>query len=265
MTRFGFVLLLLASGIFTYAQGDSLVIKLQYYKTLYSQGLIDSGEYALLKAKLLGITPQGMQPQGRNTKMPDTELYYDITETSKTLPKGIYMSLGEIKDRKPSLNCEPVLRIRNTWDYENGVGGNIWLKPKDQCISGHDLKMDAWLVSDGVRCYVNLEHLKLQPFYTTVLTRGRFLAFFKNQPDDGSEMVSAYGGFIAIDVSMATGHYYKKMYVIDLKADKLFVVNNDYMLQTLKEFPTLLEKYKTEKDPNAITFGSYLQQANDSK
>lgn len=251
------------------AQADSLVIKLQKYKELYTSGLIDSQEYSALKAKLLDLNQQRPNYQWHETgkkEIKETEIFYDPASPDKLLPTGIYMSLDEIKTRHPSLNCNLKMRLRHNYDYENGVGGNVMLRATDSCISKGALKMDAWLFSDGVRCYINLERLKLQGFYNPVITMGRFLAFYKNQLTDEVDKAGAWGGSIGTEVAMATGNDYKKMYVIDTRAAMLFAVDHDYLLKVLKDYPAIKTKYLAEKDPaDNNVMGKYLQEMNDAK
>ncbi|MCX6199904.1 MAG: SHOCT domain-containing protein [Bacteroidetes bacterium] len=180
----------------TITQTDSIVTKLQLYKDLYSKGLIDTQEYVALKAKLLGLNQPNLAEQNTwvdKSKTVDTEIFYDETLTDKILPNGLYMNLDEIKSKHPSLKCNLNVKVRSTYDYENGVGGNVMFKPTDDCISKDALKMDAWIYSVGARCYVNLERLKLQSFYNPVITMGRFLAFYKNQITNGVQIAGAWG------------------------------------------------------------------------
>lgn len=249
------------------AQVDSNLVKLKTYKDYYQAGLIDSAEYVALKARLLGIEPKVVivQPPPRKQKVLDTLVYYNTTRLETILPEGLYMSINEIKAQKPSLHCSIKLERRNNYDYENGVGGNIMLFADDECIGRNKLKMDAWLYSTGVRCYINLERLKLQAFYSPVITMGRFLAFYKNETSKVVENANNWGGSIGSEIAMATGHDYKKLYVIDTQSSMLYPVTDEYMKKSLEDYPELLKKYNTEQSENNELWARYLQLANDIK
>ncbi len=256
-------------GQVSLAQTDSTVIKLQFYKDLLAKGLIDSQEYVSLKAKVLGLNQEIKAEQGsvgNKSRTIDTEIFYDETLTENMLPSGLYMSLDEIKSRHPSLKCNLSLKLRSTYDYENGIGGNVMFKPFDRCVSKDAVKMDAWIYSTGGKCYVNLERLKLQAFYNPIITMGRFLAFYKNQATDGVQTAGAWGGSIGTEIAQATGHFYKKLYVIDTRTSMLYPVDNEYMLKVLKDYPGVYSKYLKENDTsNSQIQARYLQKMNDSK
>lgn len=250
------------------AQVDSNLIKLKQYKDYYETGLIDSAEYAALKAKLLGIEPKVIvvQAPARKQKVIDTVVYYNTDQITSILPAGIYMSMNEIKSKKPSLHCHLTIKRRNNYDYENGVGGNVMLFTDDEdCIGKNKLKMDIWLYSTGVRCYINLEKLKLQAFYSPVITMGRFLAFYKNELSNVVEIANAWGGSIGTEIAMATGHDYPKLFVIDTKTATLYPVNGEFMKEALADYPELLTRFNAERTENNELWARYLQWANDTK
>lgn len=261
-------LVLFTGNYIATAQVDSNLIKLKTYKDYYQAGLIDSAEYATLKARLLGIEPKVIiiESPGRKQKVIDTLVYYNTVRIETILPAGLYMGMNEIKASNPSLHCRITVKRRNNYDYENGVGGNIMLfADDDNCIGKHKLKMDAWLYSTGVRCYINLEKLKLQPFYSPVITMGRFLAFYKNETSKAVENANNWGGSIGSEIAMATGHDYKKLFVIDTQTAMLYPVTDENMNKILTEFPELQKKYNTEQKESNELWAKYLQMANDTK
>src|SRR5688572_5468915 len=80
-----------------FSQTDSTIIKLQLYKDLFTKRLIDSSEYVALKARVLDLNQQtSIKEPGSKWKI-DSELFYDETQSEKILPKGLYMSMNEIK------------------------------------------------------------------------------------------------------------------------------------------------------------------------
>lgn len=250
------------------AQVDSNLVKLKLYKDYYENGLIDSAEYVALKARLLGIEPKVIvvQAPARKQKIIDTLVYYNTEQITRILPAGVYMNMNEIKAQKPSLHCHLTIKHRNNYDYENGVGGNVMLfADDDKCIGKNKLKMDAWIYSTGVRCYINLEKLKLQAFYSPVITMGRFLAFYKNEPSKVVEMANAWGGSIGTEIAMATGHDYQKLFVIDTKTAMLYPVNKEFMKNALADYPGLLNNFNAERTESNELWARYLQKANDIK
>lgn len=256
--------LFIAACLAGHAQEDTTAAKLRVYKGYYTQGLIDSQEYAMLKAKLLGIEPKYVViEQPRKKKTIDSVLYYDLTKPEKILPAGLYMSMEEIKARRPSLKCPVIVKARNNYDYQNGVGGNVMIINDGECISKNKLKLDVWIYSTGVKCYANLDHFKMQPFYNPIITMGRFLAFYKNETNETFEAASNWGGYIAAEIAMATGHDYKKLYVIDVNAAMLEPVTDEYMEKVLIDFPALYKRYMAEPSKSTVVWAKYLQEANE--
>ncbi len=249
------------------AQTDTTLTKLKLYKDYYTQGLIDSQEYAALKARLLGIEPQYIiVERPRKQKIIDTVVYYDLSQIQKTLPAGLYMNLDELKSKKPSIKCSDItIKPRNNYDYENGLGGNAMLFSDGDCIKKGKLKLDVWIYSNGVRCYANLDHFKLQAFYNPVITMGRFLAFFTNEPDKTVEMANNWGGSIGSEIAMATNHDYRKLYVIDLNTARLEPVTDEYMRTLLKPHANLLKLYESQANPTTAVWAKYLQLLNDAQ
>ena len=267
-----FICILLFS-LDTYAQQDSLSIKLKQYKDYLNLGLIDSQEYNTLKRKALGLPENDTKVAPVPTSEPTattqpyySELCYDTTKANVALPKGLYMSIDEIRNKNPSLKCNIIIKLRKSYDYQNGVGGNVILSTEDNCISKKKLTMDVWIYSDGTVSYINLEHLKLQGFYNPIITMGRFLAFYKNQTTEGARLANAWGGSIVNEIALATGSYFKKLYVIDLKTAMLYPVDDENMTLLMKDYPTLYVKYQQEKNKkDALVCARYLQAMNETK
>jgi hypothetical protein len=185
---------------------------------------------------------------------------------TSSFPKGLYMSLDEVKKRTPSLKCSVIVEEQSeevkVWMETN----DYKLLPEGKCISQHKLKKKVWAYSDGEQLYINCRIVKLQSWYAKILTAGRFLAFYENRVSQNIKDAAVLGGLIGAHVAINSTQKPIDRYlqVIDLKESMRYFVDSVFVKRALAEHLELLQKFETEVDKNSHkTLLAYLQMIND--
>lgn len=185
---------------------------------------------------------------------------------TSSFPKGLYMTLDEIKKRTPSLQCKVIVE-------EQSQDAKVWMEtndyrllPEGKCVSQHKLKRKVWAYSDGEHLYVNCRTIKLQLWYAKVLTTGRFLVFYENRVSQNIKDAAVLGGLIGAHIAINSTQKPIDRYlqVIDLKESMRYFVDSACVKKALTEHPELLQNFETELDKNNHkTLLAYLQMVND--
>jgi hypothetical protein len=135
------------------------------------------------------------------------------------------------------------------------------------------IKNKYYAYSDGDSLYINCIHYKIQPWYTPVLSDGRFFVIRggisidtktqKEQLDNQAQlgyMFGAIGGaFQGAKLAML-----RFIYVIDKESNQITTVSSDYLKKLLSETPELLTQYEAEDEQlDQKIFVKYLRLLNE--
>lgn len=187
-------------------------------------------------------------------------------------PKGVYMSFAEILSKSPSVSVELEIERRTKGDIKMNGGNDYKLFKSDKSIKKKTIKNKYYAYSDGDSLYINCIHYKIQPWYTPVLSDGRFFVIRggisidtktqKEQLDNQAQlgyMFGAIGGaFQGAKLAML-----RFIYVIDKESNQITTVSSDYLKKLLSETPELLTQYEAEDEQlDQKIFVKYLRLLN---
>lgn len=183
-------------------------------------------------------------------------------------PAGCYMSFDEILDKSPQENHDLIVERRSNGDIKMNGGNDYKLVSEDKSIKRKTLKKEIHAFSLGDTLYLNCLPLKLQTWYTKVLSDGKYFVFIAGIPMDRtmytSEMQAGYafgalGGAIA-GASIAMQRF---LYILDKETKQLSMIDPDVLKSLLADEPDLLQEFKNEgKEPEIGTMVDYLNELN---
>lgn len=160
---------------------------------------------------------------------------------SQIFPRGLYMSWQEVREHKPSMDCEVEVVRRSKFDITMMGGNDYTLLNKS--ISSKILKKKACAYSDGDTLYLNCRNLKAQPLYAKVYGYGKYLLFDAGYSKSTEtfdvklkEMFVGYmfgilGGAILGGVQANQ----RFSYAFDMDACKLYYVDVDFLAHALAD------------------------------
>jgi hypothetical protein len=187
-------------------------------------------------------------------------------------PKGVYMSFDEIKSKSPSVAAELEIELRTKGDIKMNGGNDYKLFKSDKSISKTIIKKEYYAYSDGDSLYINCIHYKIQPWYATVLSDGKFLVIRggismipkiqKEQLDNQAQLGYMFGA-IGGAIQGAKLAMLRFIYVIDKETNQITTVSSDYLSELLSGTPELLQQYKAEPEKaDQALFIKYLSLLN---
>lgn len=177
---------------------------------------------------------------------------YLIFSQNLSYPEGCYMSYDEIILKTPSQNFNVSIEKRTESDIKM-VGGNDYkLISSDEKFKKKILKKEIWAYSDGNDLFLNCIHFYLQPWYTKVISDGKYIVFMAaiptNQAMQSKEMqvgmaFGAVGGAIA-GASLALKRF---LYVLEKESKIVIYIDSESIKPILSENKNLLNEYLNEK------------------
>jgi len=188
-------------------------------------------------------------------------------------PKGVYLSFKEIVNKSPSLPIELEINKRTKGEIKMNGGNDYKLYKPDKSISRKRIKKEFFGYSNGDTLYINCFHYKVQPWYASIISDGKFLVIkgglsmvpetrnfqLKNKAQLGI-MFGAIGGAIQ-GAKLAMLRF---VYTIDKETNDIRTVSSDYLKGLLYNNSELLKQFKMEKEPNAQeVFIKYLKLLNE--
>ena len=91
--------------------------------------------------------------------------------------KGIYLTFDEILQNKPSANYNVELEKRTEGEIKMNGGNDYQLNALDKSTNRSQLKKEVEAYSDGENLYLNCKKLKLQTWYSIVLSDKKYFFF----------------------------------------------------------------------------------------
>jgi hypothetical protein len=146
-------------------------------------------------------------------------------------PAGVYMSLVELTEKKPSQHFSVKIEKRTQSDIAM-IGGNDYkVISNDKNIKRKILKKIVWAVSDSSGFYLNCIHHKNQIGYAKVIEEKDTLLTFKAAiPNKEATKMTSTAGFLGGAVGGAVA------------GSKIAKMRYTYQLNTITGIVTLLDK-----------------------
>lgn len=188
------------------------------------------------------------------------------TLTAQSFPHGIYMSITEIEEKKPSLTHSLRLERRTIGEIKMSGGNEYRLSSPTKVISKKDIKKNIVAYSNGDTLFLNCFQYRIQLHYTPILKHGRYLFFvagisqdenmynYQIQESETSTFWSKVGGGIGGAIYGAKVAQLRFPYLLDIKTNDLTYLN-DFGLEEIlaKNSLELLKSYRKEKNRNDET------------
>ncbi len=195
------------------------------------------------------------------TPAPEKDVDY---ESVNKFPNGIYMTLEQLRKRKPTFDADFTVIRRTQGDIGMNGGNDYEIKSTIDSINKKFIKktMVAYVRNDSV--FINCIHYGIGTWYALSLSHGPFLTFkgCMSSEQSASE-VSPYGMmFGAIGGGLAGASAAKKRfpYVLSLRTGNVKSLNKGYLQERLKEKPNLLNQFNTERDQESeFTLFNYVK------
>lgn len=167
-----------------------------------------------------------------------------------TFPDGIYQSLKQLRSQKPAFAVNLVTIHRSSLAKGMFGGNNYTFKSKLDSINNRFFKDKIYACVKNDSVFLNLSN-SLGGDYALSLTHGYFLAFY-------SSVWYSYAGQKK-DIN-------RNLYVLDLVTGNAVPLDWPYVEFYLKDYPQLLEKYRSEKIPDSeLTLIKYIDLLNEIK
>lgn len=187
-------------------------------------------------------------------------------------PRGAYMSLEEIISRTPSLPIDLSVIRRTNGEIKMNGGNDYKLESEDPNVKNSFLKKDIWAYSDGDGLYLNCRQIDAQPWYTRLLSDGRYMIFtagissrnevMRRQRATNTAMGVMFGA-IGGGISGAQTALMRFLYVLDKENGQVTAVDSETLRSLIGSNDALLNSYLNEPDPNdEETQIKYLQLLN---
>jgi hypothetical protein len=188
-------------------------------------------------------------------------------------PTGAYMSFEEIKQKSPGRLVELEVERRTNGDIKMNGGNDYKLLKSDKSISKNTIKKEYYAYSDGDSLYINGIHYKIQTWYASVLSDGKFLVIkggismvpkIQKEQLDNKEQLGFMLGPLGGAIQGAKLAMLRFIYVIDKETNQITTVSSKKLKELLSSNPELLEQYEAEEEKNdQKVFVKYLKLLNE--
>ena len=174
-------------------------------------------------------------------------------------PNGVYLTLEQFKNQKPSFNTNLQIIKRTSSDIFMLGGNDYKIESNNDTINAKFTKKTIFAYVKNDSIFLNCFKYKLQFWYALCLTSGNFLVFKSCMTNNDASNLAVIGGGIASGV-MANKRY---LNVLSLRTGNVKNLSKEYLIERLKENPKLSEQYKNEKEQESeLTLIKYLNLLN---
>ena len=167
-------------------------------------------------------------------------------------PKGAYMSFDEIVNKAPSQQYDFDVERRTDGDIKM-VGGNDYkINSADKSIKKKFIKKEMWAYSNGDTLYINCFQYKVQPWYASVISDGKYLVIrggLSQLSDEQKKQMAMASYFGAIGGALAGAKMamMRFLYIIDKSTNEISTVTPELLENLLADYEEQLAQYSNEE------------------
>lgn len=157
-----------------------------------------------------------------------------------TLPSGIYLSIDDLKARRPAMDVKLQVTRRSGGDIAMMGGNDYKITDPGDSLARKLLKREAFAYVSNDPLFLNCAQQQLGAWYSMVEIRGEFLVFNAAMTADEAMGYGVLGGAIA-----AGKRYW---YILSLKTGNSRKLTKDYLIARFKDRgkSDLLAKFNAE-------------------
>ncbi len=175
-------------------------------------------------------------------------------------PQGVYMSVGELLRKEPSLHAKlSIIVWNNIAKAGNGIN-DYDLLSEDGAVRNKAINKEIWGYSDGKDLYVNCRLCNLAKGYGKVLDAGKYLIFraadkkTSNKQQAVSAVCYAFGGLFLGSAMFGTANggltplEARPLYALDLSTGELLRVDPESIRPLLVPYSGLSDRFDRDWD-----------------
>jgi len=163
-------------------------------------------------------------------------------------PDGIYLNLKQLQNQTPAFDVKLRVIRRTSGDISMNGGNDYKLESDIDSINKRYIKKNIFAYVKDDSIFLNCIHNKLTTWYALCLTKGNFLAFKTNVPDESSAMYGVMFGAVGGAIAGAVDAHKRYLYVVSLRTGNARPLGKVYLTARLEENQNLLNEYNNEKD-----------------
>lgn len=167
----------------------------------------------------------------------------NLLSAQTTYPKGVYMSISELKEKKPSANYKLTIIERTKGDIKMNGGNDYKVESIEGTLKKKFIKRDIIAISDSINLYINGIHFDFQYWYAKVERESNDYLIFKGGVSNAEAVSAGIAGGAIGGAVIATK---RNVYVIDKSFTRKELISQKRLEEILFDYPELLEKYKRE-------------------
>lgn len=198
---------------------------------------------------------------------------FSATNGQQNYPKGVYMTIEEIKSKTPSQKGEFTVVKRTNGDIKMNGGNDYKIETTDPKTKKSFIKKEIFAYSDGDSLFLNAYRVGVQVWYAKVEHDGRYM-IFKAGISNKSEAMKAenrqraitsvmFGAIGALStMSLALQRY---LYIFDTESGETIAIDANAIERLLTTNQALLDSFNNEVDRESETVHiKYLNLLNDT-
>lgn len=192
-------------------------------------------------------------------------LCHPLYAQMENYPKGLYMNIQEVFDKKPSEDYNVELEKRSSGKIKMNGGNDYQINSEDKAVKRSFLLKDVYAYSEGSELYLNCFKYELQYWYTKIEGENNKYFFFRagipmNPQRHGlksselSNMFGVFGAFGAAKRAMI-----RLPYLLDKASQDVVLVSDKNIRDYIGSSKYLIDEYENEQDKNDVdVISNYL-------
>ncbi len=179
----------------------------------------------------------------------------NLFSQKSSFPMGAYYSLDEIRKKQPGFKSNFKIENRPSSEIKNWGGNDFKPVSINNSMGEETIKNYIFAISNGDTLFLNGSLLNGQPWYSNVISEGKYLAFKAAVPRGQNDFTLQAG--VMFGLIGATHAYFhnnalaagiKFLFVLDISSGEVFLLDKKRLETILTDYPNLKDKYELEPD-----------------